>query len=410
MSQTDHDQDAESSQDEHARVRPDPEPDDNAGDAQFESVPAAPPTVIKKGGAVSWLALLLALGGIGLQGWNWWNNRQAEATGPAAAAQSALADVRTEVAADLATSRDQVAEQRGRLDALVSRVDEIQQRSREDRDTLRTASGTAESLNSDVDGVQRQLAGLERRYNVIEQSVASLADMQAGGVTVMDLAETEYLLRLAGERLALFGDPGTALRALRLADTQLRAVNDPLYDGVRQTLAEEMEALRQVEMPDKVALSGRLLTLAESVYQWPLASAVEETETQAAQTQTQGEPGLWEKAKAVASTLVVVEQEAGRDSPLLSPERELAMRDGIALEFRTARLALLSSDEALYRHSLDQALAMLNTQFSAKSDLVTTSISSLQELLEVEFNPPLPALDRTLRQLRGLRAAAGADA
>lgn len=408
MTQTDHD--AESQQDPESQAGPRQEPQDDAGDAQFESVPAAPPTVIKKGGAVSWLALLLALGALGLQGWSWWTGQQGATDDSASTAQAALADVRANVTADLATSRDQVAEQRGRLDALVNRVDEIQQRNREDRDTLRATSGTAEDLNSDVDVVQRQLAGLERRYNVIEQSVASLADMQSGGVTVMDLAETEYLLRLAGERLALFGDPDTALRALRLADTQLRAVNDPLYDGVRQTLAEEMEALRQVEMPDRIGLSGRLLTLAESVYQWPLAIAVEEQESDEAQAQSQDEPGLWEKAKSVASTLVVVEQEAGRDSPLLSPEREQAMRDGIALEFRTARLALLNSDEDLYRHALEQALAILNEKFNVRSELVITSVASIQELLEVDFNPAMPSLDRTLRQLRGLRAAAGADA
>lgn len=406
MTQTDHD--AESQQDpENAAEQASR---DDAEDAQFESVPSAPPTVIKKGGAVSWLALLLALGALSLQGWVWWNGQQGTTEDPAAVAESALADVRASVASDLATSRDQVAEQRGRLDSLVSRVDEIQQRSREDRDTLRATSGTTEDLNSDVDVVQRQLAGLERRYNVIEQSVASLADMQSGGVTVMDLAETEYLLRLAGERLALFGDPDTALRALRLADTQLRAVNDPLYDGVRQTLAEEMEALRQVEMPDRIGLSGRLLTLAESVYQWPLASAVEEQEAAEEPTQTQEEPGLWEKAKSVASTLVVVEQEAGRDSPLLSPEREQAMRDGIALEFRTARLALLNADHALYRHSLEEALKILNEKFNIRSEPVMTSVASIQELLDVDFEPAMPSLDRTLRQLRGLRAAAGADA
>ena len=184
MTQTDHD--AESQQDpENAAEQAS---QDDAEDAQFESVPAAPPTVIKKGGAVSWLALLLALGALGLQGWAWWNGQQGTADDPSAVAESALADVRAGVAADLATSRDQVAEQRGRLDSLVNRVDEIQQRNREDRDTLRATSGTTEDLNSDVDVVQRQLAGLERRYNVIEQSVASLADMQSGGVTVMPVS------------------------------------------------------------------------------------------------------------------------------------------------------------------------------------------------------------------------------
>ena len=68
------------------------------------------------------------------------------------------------------------------------------------------------------------------------------------------------------------------------------------------------------------------------------------------------------------------------------------MRDGLALEFRTARLALLNADEQLYRHSLTRAQGMLEAEFAVGSELVASSISTLGELLEVEFNPALPGL------------------
>ena len=50
------------------------------------------------------------------------------------------------------------------------------------------------------------------------------------------VAETEYLLRIAGHRLNLARDTRAALAAMELADQRLRDTLDPGWAGVREQI------------------------------------------------------------------------------------------------------------------------------------------------------------------------------
>ena len=68
---------------------------------------------------------------------------------------------------------------------------------------------------------------------MIGHSVGALVVRGESPRQALDLAEVEYLLRSATERLALYGDVRTADQALMLADQQLEALDDPVYLSVR---------------------------------------------------------------------------------------------------------------------------------------------------------------------------------
>ena len=84
------------------------------------------------------------------------------------------------------------------------------------------------------------------------------------------IADAEYLLMVANERLHLVADVKTSLLALEAADQRLRESGDPGVFKVRDALAKEINILKKSEAPDIVGLSSRLRAVEDLVYDMPL--------------------------------------------------------------------------------------------------------------------------------------------
>jgi uroporphyrin-3 C-methyltransferase len=151
-------------------------------------------------------------------------------------------------------------------------------------DSLRAAMRAADSARAALErriagaeGVNRsmreELLGAGERASALEDAVTRLARRGLTGSTELKLNEAEFLLSMGEERLTLFGDVAGALRALDLADAELAALDDPIYAGVRQSLAIEREALRALPAADAAALFAELDALSDAIATLPDAPA-----------------------------------------------------------------------------------------------------------------------------------------
>ncbi len=386
---------------------------DTADDASFSAAAPDHSSVAKQpksGRGIALLALLAGLAGIGSSAYNWYEAQQNAAV---------TAPEPIEIP-DFGSQIERSANALGaRIDAVAGDVDRALAGVERQGAEMNRISGSRASLEADLqrvgDTAQRQVTALERRFTVIEGSVATLADMQAGAVKAMGVAETEFLLRLANERMQLFDDPRSALRALRLADAQLRALEDPVYDAVRQSLAGEIQALEDTELPDRVAISGRLLSLAQGSTDWPLdarrslressANLLEQVEAPAAD-----EPqSWWGKARAnaarAASKVATVHRIEASDPVLISLDQERLLRENVRLQLQVAQLAAVRGEQTLYGKSINAVEAWLNEYYAVESKPVADALATLDELGREDLQPRLPDIAGSLRQLRNLRAA-----
>ena len=99
-----------------------------------------------------------------------------------------------------------------------SKLGQVEQTLNEQISMARSLQAASESLHGRLLAAEAALAGMSTR------------ELDAGGE--LDLAEVDYLLRLAVERLKLFSDPAAADRALEIADMNLAALNNPMYLGI----------------------------------------------------------------------------------------------------------------------------------------------------------------------------------
>ncbi len=267
--------------------------------------------------------------------------------------------------------------------------------------------GVDRSIATVEETTRRAVSGVERRLGRLEGSLTALADTRSNVSDELALSETEYLMRAADERLRLFNDPVGAERALAMAMNQLKTVDDPSYATVRQTLASHIQSLKQVDLPDRVALSGRLLTLARDSAAWPI-DARRSLQVSGANllTPEETDEGWWARFKGVLSSVVVVHREKETETVLLTLEEERLLRENMRLQLQVAQLAAVRGEQPLYEASIDAVTGWLTDYYEAGDSGVTAAREQLVELRDINLNPELPDISPALRQLSNIRSTA----
>ena len=309
-------------------------------DAEFAVEDSRPAEKSASRNGMAWLAILLSLIALAAVGYTIFEDwRTADDSG----ASDNLASIER-LDRRVTQSSDSLA-------ALESRVGQI---------THPDYSGDIDAVRRDVEDQIRLLNSLPSRMSSIEGSVASLAGISAGARETFLLAEAEYYLQIGNAQLQLANNPHLATLALGMADERVTQLSDPALTAVRQAIANELAALEVMEKPDLEGATLTLASLARVVESLPLASATaadEEVETDAAEMS--GIDRAWGSVKDAMSGLVKVTPPDQAKLALVSPDAEYFLRNNIALQLQSARLALLRGEQAIFEQTLDDTSALL---------------------------------------------------
>jgi uroporphyrin-3 C-methyltransferase len=350
------------------------------------------------GKPVAALALLIAVVSISVSAWQWWQTRQAD---PDDATQKAdltrLQETQQQLASSVSDIEDQLkkavppidaaelSRRNQRLKAVEKQLSAIQGQSGEDQASINTMQGSVRSL--------------EQRLSATESGLVSVAASNQNSSAELNIAEIDFLLRTASERLSLFSDPAAADLALLAADIQLEALNDPMFLSVRQRIASSRQALASLPEIDRVQLTARLTDNQSKV---PALAFRGEVEPQA-ETALPEDAGWWESFKHTMSSLVTVRRRVPEDQSLLSLEDKDYLRQGLWLQFESARLALMRNDTSVWNGSLDRVSHTLEKFFNASSSQVKAMSTNIAALKQVNIAPEMPDISSPWNQLRQLR-------
>jgi uroporphyrin-III C-methyltransferase len=312
---------------------------------------------------VAGLALVLALFALVAAGWGGWKLWQLQKGGNRDS--QALQSVET---------RLQSLEHK--LDAQASANQALQQQ-------VQSASQQAQNLGT-------QVQGLGERSRSLENAVAGLSARARSGHDAIRLDEAAMLLRMAGERFALFHDTDGAMRAYAMADKVLGEVEDPAYAGVRQSIAAERKALANTHPGRRQSDLDTLSRLRTAVDTLPLKAQGSAPKSASS--------GFWARVGHAFSRLVQVR----RDDELTPARRDLA-RTLTALDLAQAQAALLAWDMHGYRQALDRADARVQHDFDAGAEAVRDMHAQIAQLRQQSV-PNAPQLGAALQELDNLRA------
>ena len=259
---------------------------------------------------------------------------------------------------------------------------------------------------------KQERTSLQRQEDHLNQTLSQMQQRLGGKVSLWQVAEAEYLMRLANHRLTLMGDPNTALEALKSADQRLQATGDPVWDGVREILAHEMAALAAVPEVDRAGLNARLTALLEQTDSLPLEEEGVRLPSAKAPKVTPSEApaesgfsierildDLWQGFKS----MMVIRHHDKPIAAMLPPEQRYFLIQNLRLKLEAAKAALLGRNEAFYRDSLESAAGWVKQYFAPDSPAVQGFLQQLETLSGEQIAPSLPEITDSLRALQERR-------
>ena len=175
------------------------------------------------------------------------------------------------------------------------------------------------------------------------------------------LAEAEYLLRLANQRVLMEKRAEGALALLKNTDQIIKELDDVSLYALRQALASDIATLEALPKLDVEGTYLRLTALIEQTKDLPTLSLEQQRQlpellneitsnTVAPETQAAITSGF-AKALAKLESLVVIQQHDKPVEPILSPDQGHYLRQNIQLLLEQSQLALLRQQSDIYKNS-----------------------------------------------------------
>ena len=263
--------------------------------------------------------------------------------------------------------------------------------------------GLTTDLGGRVDALPGRLLDLEQRLNA---TLGISEDARRRWLRT----EVEYYLTVANVELTLAGRWDNATNALMFADEKLVDLANPALSGVRERIAAELRALRDVRLPDIEGLSYTLGGLTESGRTLPLLSTVPENytaERDAPEETVSGLTRAWLSLKNAVMGMVSIERRDDSITRSLSTEEQALVRQQLELELVLARLSLVSGQSEVFRQSVLAAEELLARHFDMEEVAVESAIALLNELAELDIDPERPDISGSLSLLRSLVARGG---
>lgn len=225
------------------------------------------------------------------------------------------------------------------------------------------------------------------------------------------LAEVEYLLRLANQRVLMEQTATGALKLLKSADKILKETDDVSIYDVRKALATDIAALEAVPVLDTEGVFLKLGALNKQVKnlrlipiskQHKLPELLEEVTPEVVEESWgAGLEASWSKATDKLGKLVVIQHRDEPIEPLLSPEQTYYLQQNLHLMLEQAQLSLLQQKQASYDASLSKAHDWVSTYFEQSDGTTQSLLRGIDELKAVKVTAELPDISGSLRSLKG---------
>lgn len=317
----------------------------------------APPDAHAPSFPIALLALIIAVLAMAVVAWSWFDSREH------------VRDLKTELGRRLADAGKEASETR----LLARNADDL----------MRQIGEKVNHIESQMATSQQQQLSLEALYKDLSQGRDQWA-----------LAEIEQVLLTAAQQLQLAGNVKAAIIALEGADIRLQRLNKPQFTALRRAIASDLANLRAVPSLDEVGASARLEALVSRHASWPLASAQGAGAAPAPRAGRAADFGqeIWAELKR----LVQIRRIEGNEAVLLPPEQAYFLRENLRLRLLSARLALLSADQAAFQADLNAVSTMLERHFNTRDAGVADALKEVRRLSSLQIAAKLPDIDASL--------------
>ena len=336
--------------------RPEPEPEPEPG-------PKSEPLAVERPRRswFGWFNFLLILALAGVAGYYWWLEQE----------------VKQEYQDTIAELRGQLALKAGN-DALAARL---------------------EPLQAQIGRLDRNLTQLGTEQKSLQAASEKLYELYGRDKNDWQLAEVEYLMRVAQHKLILQDDFAGAAVTLQAASDLIGLTGDPGLLPVRVRISEEIAELRTRKRADLVGMTLILAQLGREVKTlkpgFAPRSAAVESETQPPADADQD----WQSQLGdFIDSLVEIRHESAEPTEIEASVADVGQT--LADNLKLARWAVLERDAHRYRQLIEQSLRLFREFYDLDNAANHDFLSQLQDLQKRVLKPEKPDITGSLREMQ----------
>lgn len=218
------------------------------------------------------------------------------------------------------------------------------------------------------------------------------------------LADAEYLLTVANQRLHLVGDVHTTREALEVADQRLRESGDAAVFKVREQIAKELALLNSATVPDIVGIYAGIQHLQDAVEGLsvflPHAGKQPEKAEPNSDLSENGHEILQQVAKQLEGYVVLRHTEQPVNA-ILTPEEAHFLKQQLKVRLEMIEIALVQQNDTLFASSIADAKQWLKKNF-AENQKTEQFAAELDKLAAVQIRSQYPDVSGSLKLLKDI--------
>ncbi len=248
-----------------------------------------------------------------------------------------------------------------------------------------------------------QAAALERA--TLTESTQKLFELYGRDKNGWQLAEVEYLLRIAQHRLVIENDFQGAAKTLKAADEKISEIADPGLLPVRVAISDERVILQSRRRPDLV---GIVLSLSRIIKQIPHLDLTANkkntvaTESTLKQTETQIDTGAPWQQQVMQFVKGLVKVEPLQKSLSIPSVNLIDAINSLEEKLKLAKWAVLERDQRQYHQLMEDSNQLFKQYFDENNNYHQEVNVELERLLGLEIRPELPDISASLMLLKAI--------
>lgn len=227
----------------------------------------------------------------------------------------------------------------------------------------------------------------------MQQKVATISGSDA---KTWLLAQSDFLVKLAGRKLWSDQDVTTAAALLKSADASLADMNDPSLLAVRRALTDDISALSAITQVDYDGIILKLNQLSNQVDNLRLAdnnsddTPMDSDGNELSGTVTEWRQNLAKSWHSFMDSFITIRRRDETAVPLLAPNQDVYLRENIRSRLLVAAQAVPRHQDETYKQSLENVSTWVRAYYDTNDSVTKSFLDELDSLSQQSINMDVP--------------------
>ncbi|SCC36421.1 uroporphyrinogen-III C-methyltransferase [Kosakonia oryziphila] len=247
----------------------------------------------------------------------------------------------------------------------------------------------ADQLNA----AKRQNDVLAKQLDEVQQKVATISGSDA---KTWQLAQADFLVKLAGRKLWSDQDVTTAAALLKSADASLAEMNDPSLITARRAITDDIGSLSAITQVDYDGIILNLNQLSNQIDNLRLAdnndddSPMDNDSSELSGSISEWRVNLQKSWQNFMDSFITIRRRDETAVPLLAPNQDIYLRENIRSRLLVAAQAVPRHQEETYRQALDNVSTWVRAYYDTDDAATKSFLEEVDKLSQKTIAMNLP--------------------